>query len=85
MIHADSTNFYQLEHFLTYAINHIGQQHLKCHVTVHIYGDSQQLHSHLHHNLMNLCKQVVVHEGEDMIVIPKRSIKRGNRHRDLTY
>lgn len=61
-IHTPTHNFYQVEQFLTYAINHLGQDHLKKHVTVHIYGGPAQLHHNLQNTLQNLCKTMTFHQ-----------------------
>lgn len=62
VIHTPTHNFYQVEQFLTYAINHLGQEYLKKQVTVHIYGDPAQLHQNLRNSFQNLCKAVEVHQ-----------------------
>jgi hypothetical protein len=61
-IHTETYDFYQVERFITYAVNYIGQQHLKNHVEVHIYDDPAKLHPNLRNSLENLCKNVDVHE-----------------------
>ena len=58
VIHIPTHAFHSVERFLTYAINHIGQDYLKKYVEVHIYGDSTQLHTNLRNTLKNLCKQL---------------------------
>ncbi len=60
-IYPDSYQFHQLECFLTYAVNHIGQQTLKIQVEATIYGTSEKLHANLRNALQNICKHV--HEG----------------------
>lgn len=39
VIHTETYDFHQVERFLTYAVNYIGQKHLKKNVEAHIYGD----------------------------------------------
>jgi hypothetical protein len=63
VIHIPTHDFHCVERFLTYAINHIGQAHLKKHVEVHIYGDPTQLHTNLRNILKNLCKEMKEHDG----------------------
>jgi hypothetical protein len=58
---ADSYNFQQVERFLTYAVNYLGQDYLKTHVAVHIYGDVQKIQSNLLNNFNYLCQYVHVH------------------------
>jgi hypothetical protein len=60
-IHTETYDFYQVERFITYAVNYVGQKHLKEHVEVHIYGDPERLHPNLRNTFNNLCKQVEVH------------------------
>lgn len=62
-IHTETYDFHQVECFITYAVNHIGQQHLKKHVEVHIYGSPNRLHLNLRNNFENLCKNVEVHRS----------------------
>jgi hypothetical protein len=61
-IYAESYDFHQVERFITYAVNYIGQERLKEHVEVHIYGDTDKLHPNLRNSLENLCKCVEVHQ-----------------------
>lgn len=61
VIHIPTYEFHRLERFLTYAINHVGQQHLKQHVEAHLYGNPADLHTNLRNTLNNLCKQVKEH------------------------
>jgi len=62
IIHTPGYNFHQVERFLTYAINSIGQKYLKEHVEVHIYGESDAFHPNLRNNFENLCKRVEFHQ-----------------------
>jgi hypothetical protein len=57
-IHVPTHDFHRVEQFLTYAVNYIGQKHLKAHVIVHIYGEPARLHPNLLNTLTNLCKSV---------------------------
>lgn len=61
IIDAATYDFHQVERFLTYAVNYIGQEYLKEQVEVHIYGDPEQLQPNLRNSLANLCKSVTVH------------------------
>jgi hypothetical protein len=61
-IYTETYDFYQIERFITYAVNYIGQKHLKEHIEVHIYGDPDKLHPNLRNTFKNLCKCVNVHE-----------------------
>jgi hypothetical protein len=62
IIYTESHDFHLVERFLTYAVNYIGQKHLKKSVDVHLYGDPEKLHSNLRNNLENLCKSVHVYK-----------------------
>ena len=62
VIHIPTHEFHRIERFLTYAVNQIGQNHLKKHVEVHIYGDPTRLHTNLRNTLKNLCKEIQEHE-----------------------
>jgi hypothetical protein len=61
VVHIPTYDFHALERFLTYAINHIGQQYLRQHVVVHLYGEPTDLHTNLRNTLNNLCKEVKEH------------------------
>jgi hypothetical protein len=65
IIHTGTYDFYQVERFLTYAVNHIGQKHLKNGVDVYLYGNPEKLHPNLYNNLTNLCKHVYVKDNND--------------------
>jgi hypothetical protein len=69
IIEIETYDFHQVERFLTYAINVLGQTYLKNRVDVHIYGNPERLHVNLRNNLANLCKRVHVHKGDDMSVL----------------
>lgn len=73
IIDADSYHFHQLEQFLTYAVNHIGQVYLKNTVEVSVYGNIENLHPNLRNSLTNLCKRLTVYENHD-VVIPINSV-----------
>jgi len=55
-------DFLLLERFVTYAVNYIGQKHLKHHVEVDIYGSLDGFHPHLYNNFSNCCKHVTLHD-----------------------
>jgi hypothetical protein len=61
-MYTESYDVLQVERFMTYAVNYIGQKHLKKHVEVHIYGDPDKLLPNLRNSFKNLCKSVEVHE-----------------------
>jgi hypothetical protein len=65
VIHTAAYDFFQVERFLTYAVNYIGQKYLKKCVDVHLYGDPEKLHPNLRNNLTNLCRRIHRHEGHD--------------------
>jgi hypothetical protein len=67
VIHTNTYDFHQVERFLTYAVNHIGQRYLKHHVTVDIYGNPEKLSPHMKNSLTNLCKHVTIHAHEKSI------------------
>jgi hypothetical protein len=64
VIYADSYDFHHVERFLTYAINYMGQEYLKHHVDVLLYGDMKELHPNLRNNLVTICQRVSVQEHE---------------------
>lgn len=61
IVYPETYDFHQLERFLTYAVNCIGQKHLKKDVDVHIYGDPENLEQNLRNNFENLCRSVTIH------------------------
>lgn len=61
-IYPETYNFHHVEHFITYAVNYIGQEYLKKRVEVHIYDDPDKLHPNLRNTFKNLCKCVEVHQ-----------------------
>lgn len=61
IINTETYDFHQVEHFLTYAVNYIGQKHLKKHVEVHIYGDPKKLHLNIYNSFHNVCKRIITH------------------------
>jgi hypothetical protein len=61
-IDATSYPFHRLEQFLTYAVNHIGQDYLKKSVMVTVYGNIKRLHPNLQNSLTNICQQMIIHE-----------------------
>lgn len=50
--------FHRIERFLTYAMNYIGQEHLKQSVDVYVEGSAECLHPNLRNGLVNLCRHV---------------------------
>ena len=62
VVDSETYNFHLVERFLTYAIDHIGQDYLKKNVDAHIYGDPEKLQQNLRNNFTNLCKSITVHE-----------------------
>ncbi len=65
IIYTGTYDFYQVERFLTYAVNHIGQTHLKNDVDVYLCGNPEKLHPNLYNNLTNLCKHVYLKDDND--------------------
>lgn len=61
IIQTDSYDFHQVERFLTYAVNAIGDDYLKEHVEVHVYGDPAKLHANLQNTLTNVCHHMHIH------------------------
>jgi hypothetical protein len=61
LIDPKTYDFHLVERFLTYAVNYIGQDYLKEHVAVVLYGDPEQLHPNLRNSFNNLCRQIQVH------------------------
>lgn len=59
VVAADSCDVQQVERFLTYAANNIGQKTLKKQVNVYIYGSPAGFHRNLQNSLANLCRNVV--------------------------
>ncbi len=62
-IETTSYDFYQLERFLTYLVNTLGQAYLKRSVTVNVYGYENELPNHLMNLLTNSCQTVSIHQG----------------------
>ncbi len=60
-IDVETCNIYQVEQFLTYAINVIGRKKLKEQVTAHLYDPIEQLRPNIYNNLTLLCREVVMH------------------------
>jgi hypothetical protein len=65
IIDVSTHDFYQVERFLTYAVNALGQKHLKKHLAVHVIGEQRKLHANLRNSLTNLCKHVRISEQLD--------------------
>ena len=63
-IYTETYDFHLVERFITYAVNYIGQEYLKEHVEVHVYGDPDKLHPNLRNSLENLCKHVEMYEED---------------------
>ncbi|ODS34714.1 MAG: heat repeat-containing PBS lyase [Candidatus Scalindua rubra] len=61
LVDTESYDFRQVERFLTYAVNYIGEKRLKKYVEVHINGDPDKLHPNLQNLFNNLCKNVEMH------------------------
>lgn len=61
-IFSETYDFWQVERFITYALDFIGQKHLKEQVEVHIYGDPEKLHPNLRNTFKNLCKRIEEHK-----------------------
>lgn len=72
IIYTETYNFHQVERFITYAVNYIGQKYLKENVEVHIYGNTDNFHPNLLNNFKNLCKFVEVHEKKDYGTLSRR-------------
>jgi HEAT repeat protein len=58
---SNTFDFYQVERFITYAVNSIGQAHLHREVRVEIYGRQDAQYRQLWNALTNLCQTVCVH------------------------
>jgi len=61
VIDALSYDLHQVERFITYAVNHIGRDHLKKNVEVHVYGDHEKLHGNLRNLFEDLFKAMKYH------------------------
>jgi hypothetical protein len=66
LVYPKSASFLLLERFLTYAVNALGPQELKCAVNVHVYGDAELLPSHLRNSLTHLFHMVSFYDEADM-------------------
>jgi HEAT repeat protein len=64
IIQADTYDFYQVERFLTYVVNYLGQDYVKHQVKVHLYGHPYSLHPNLRNNLEHLFERVEIQGGE---------------------
>jgi len=69
LIYTETYDFYRIKYFIPYAVNYIGQEHLKNKTEFHIYGHPEKLHPNLYKNLTNLCQHVYLHK-EDELQIP---------------
>jgi hypothetical protein len=61
LIHTATANVRQIEYFLTYVLSYMGQNYLKNHVDVELYGNLEQLPVNLRNNLTNLCRSVHIY------------------------
>ena len=61
VVHIQTYDFHRLERFLTYAVNYVGQRHLKQNVAAHLYGNTADLHPNLLNTLKNVCKEIESH------------------------
>lgn len=64
IIQVDTYDFYQVERFLTYALNYVGQEYVKHHVNVHLYGHPYSLHPNLRNNLEHLFERVEIQKAK---------------------
>jgi hypothetical protein len=55
---------YQVERFLTYAINTLGQKYLKKQVAIELYGHPYSLQPNLRNNLEHLFGRVEIRRSE---------------------
>jgi 3-dehydroquinate dehydratase len=62
VVDTETYDFYNVERFVTYANNHIGTNHLKNKVKVHIYGDPTKLHENLKNLFENMFREVVFYK-----------------------
>jgi hypothetical protein len=60
-------DFHLVERFLTYAVNMIGQEYLRTHVTAVLYGDPAELQPNLRENLRRMCSEVTVQPASSNI------------------
>ncbi|MBN2266708.1 MAG: hypothetical protein JW725_00005, partial [Candidatus Babeliaceae bacterium] len=51
----------QVERFMTYAVQYLGQSYLQCHVVAKIYGEEEHLHLNLRNSLTNLCNDIMLY------------------------
>jgi len=58
IIHMSAFDFRKIERFVTYALNHIGREHLKNNVEVYIHGDCKKLPPNLRNLFEGLFKNV---------------------------
>lgn len=65
LVHTETYDFHQVERFLTYAVNYIGQGSLKKRVKADLYGEPEKLHPNLRNTLTNLCERVSLHPEEN--------------------
>jgi hypothetical protein len=66
LVYPESTSFLHLERFLTYVVNALGQQELKHAVAVHLYGNPEQLPSHLRNALTQFFHGVYLHDKDEI-------------------
>ena len=62
VLHTETYDFHLAERFVTYAINALGQKHLRKHVEVNIYGNSEHIHVNLWNTIRNLFHHIHIHK-----------------------
>jgi hypothetical protein len=61
VLHASTCNSRLVELFVTHILNSLGQEYVKKHLKVAIYGPAEQLQPNLYHTLRHIAKQVHLH------------------------
>jgi len=64
IIQADTYDFYQVERFLTYAVNYLGQDHVKHQIIIRLHGHPYSLHPNLRNNLEHLFERIEIWSGD---------------------
>ena len=79
IISPDICNLRSVEQFITYAVNNIGQKHLKECTAVLIYDDVDKLTSNLYNALSNLCNSIkIIEDGNEIFeLVQSKNVERG--------
>jgi hypothetical protein len=75
VIEVETCDLYALERFLTFAVNTVGQRHLKKKVTAYLCGDLAEKSQNLSNALSNLCYKTEDTSMREVLAILEISIE----------